>query len=512
MKRPWLANINYDELDTSVATRIKELEKLRDEELASVEDVEIRVTTHKNGRITRVTTHSKIRTKYNTKIGTLLKHNVECNWQNEEARKKEVLTKRAIYGSAFVGDREKAAQTKAERYGSPTYNNAAKAEQTKQLRYGRHGVVNIEASNESKQRRVEAGDNFYLKGVKRRKQLYGEHFELIVDKMQNTNSERYGVPFYCMTDDCQQKLRANISKLNKTWQQKIFDAIGVECQFEVKPKDSNGDVKFSYDLGYNNILIDINPWWSHNLTYAYQYIMKMSTTNNVKIAYDYHRQRQIYAQSCGYRLIQVWPWDDEDKVLQLICNTLKQSQQVIYARKCRIAAIDQKTAKQFQSTYHLQGSVWSQQWCYGLYHNDSLVQVMTFGMSRFLKKSNTVELLRLCSSNCIVVGGASKLFKHFVDNILQQGQQIISYCDLSKFEGNVYEQLGFKLADVSIGEHYYNTKNGQHHLATTLRQLGADRLIGTNLGKGTDNHQIMIDNDFVFMTDAGQQKWLYQKC
>jgi hypothetical protein len=83
---------------------------------------------------------------------------------------------------------------------------------------------------------------------------------------------------------------------------------------------------------------------------------------------------------------------------------------------------------------------------------------------------------------------------------------------LSKFEGNVYEQLGFKLADVSIGEHYYNTKNGQHHLATTLRQLGADRLIGTNLGKGTDNHQIMIDNDFVFMTDAGQQKWLYQKC
>jgi hypothetical protein len=57
MKRPWLTNINYDELDTSVATRIKELEKLRDEELASVEDVEIRVTTHKNGRITRVTTH-----------------------------------------------------------------------------------------------------------------------------------------------------------------------------------------------------------------------------------------------------------------------------------------------------------------------------------------------------------------------------------------------------------------------------------------------------------------------
>ena len=75
----------------------------------------------------------------------------------------------------------------------------------------------------------------------------------------------------------------------------------------------------------------------------------------------------------------------------------------------------------------------------------------------------------------------------------------------------MYKQLGFELVNVSIGEHYYNMSTGEHHLATTLRRFGADRLIGTNLGKGTDNHQIMIDNDYIFIADAGQQKWLYVK-
>lgn len=512
MRRPWLYDINYDELPSEVAQRIKELERQRDELLATTEDHVVRKTVHKNGKVTVVTVHSKIKTTFNTKIGTLLKRGVECNWQDPEVRKKETATKRERYDTAFVGDREKAAQTKLERYGSRTYNNAAKAEATKQKKYGRHGCVNVEAANASKQAKIDSGDNFYFRGVETRKQLYGEHFEVIFEKIAATNMERHNVPYYVMSDAYQQNQRNHISKLNKEWHQRILDATGINCQYEVKPKDANGHVKFSYDLGYDNILIDINPWWSHNLTYSYPYLLKMSKHNNVKFAHNYHQQRLQYANECGYRLIQIWSWDDVDKSLALICNALKHTKQfVIYARKCVIKQIEQKVAKQFQDNYHLQGHLRSQPYCYGLYYNDELVQVMTFGKSRFVNNTEQFELLRLCSANCIVAGGAERLFAKFANEVLQTGQTIISYCDLSKFEGNVYKQLGFELVNVSIGEHYYSMSTGEHHLATTLRRFGADRLIGTNLGKGTDNHQIMIDNDYVFIADAGQQKWLYVK-
>ena len=65
---------------------------------------------------------------------------------------------------------------------------------------------------------------------------------------------------------------------------------------------------------------------------------------------------------------------------------------------------------------------------------------MTFGKPRYNKKYD-YELIRYCSSKNIV-GGVEKLFNYFLKNI--EFNIIISYCDLSKFEGNTYIKLGFK--------------------------------------------------------------------
>ena len=95
---------------------------------------------------------------------------------------------------------------------------------------------------------------------------------------------------------------------------------------------------------------------------------------------------------------------------------------------------------------------------------------MTFGKPRY-NKNYEYELIRYCSSKK-VVGGAEKLFNYFIKTY--NPKSIISYCDWSKFNGNVYSKLGFKYKSYSICKHWYNTKTKKHITDNLLRQRGFD--------------------------------------
>jgi hypothetical protein len=87
---------------------------------------------------------------------------------------------------------------------------------------------------------------------------------------------------------------------------------------------------------------------------------------------------------------------------------------------------------------------------------------------------------------------------------------IISYCDLSKFDGGIYKSLGFKHNNTTVGKHWYNIKTHTHITDNHLRVHGVDRLLGTAYGKGTDNVQLMIDNNFLTVYDAGQASYIWR--
>ena len=128
---------------------------------------------------------------------------------------------------------------------------------------------------------------------------------------------------------------------------------------------------------------------------------------------------------------------------------------------------------------------------------------MTFGKPRYNGKYQ-YELLRYCSSTH-VIGGAEKLFNHFIKQY--NPQSVISYCDLSKFTGDIYKKLGFILKDVTIGKHWYNINTYKHILDSSLRMKGFDLLFGDEYGcfrKGTDNEELMRAHGFVEIYDAGQ--------
>lgn len=312
--------------------------------------------------------------------------------------------------------------------------------------------------------------------------------EDVKNKITNTNLELYGVPYYCQTEKCRSAKGGNssLSKPNLAFRQLLIDNnIPYDTEFNLDT--------YSYDFLVNNtMLIEVNPTATHNST---------NSPFNAPKPYNYHYEKSTVARNNGYRCIHVWDWDNIDKILFLL-----KEQEVVHARKCEIREVDLKTSKEFLNTYHLQGYVKSDVQI-GLYHNNKLISLMTFGRPRYNKKYE-IELLRYVSIKK-VVGGAEKIFKYYINNY--NPSSAISYCDLSKFTGSVYEKLGFKYDGYSVGKHWYNVKTRNHITDNLLRQRGVDQLLHTNYGKGTSNERLMIENGFVEIYDAGQARYVWVK-
>ena len=88
--------------------------------------------------------------------------------------------------------------------------------------------------------------------------------------------------------------------------------------------------------------------------------------------------------------------------LSVIKNKLKINSRKIYARKCKIKLISSKNSKSFLENNHLQGNANSSVKL-GLFFEEELVSLMTFGKSRY-NKNIEYELIRFCSvlgTNCL---------------------------------------------------------------------------------------------------------------
>lgn len=313
----------------------------------------------------------------------------------------------------------------------------------------------------------------------------------IQKKIIATNIKRHGVPYYCMTDACKDANQRVISKQNIALHEKLLSA-NIENELEYTLD------KFSFDIRSGKYLIEVNPSYTHSCTTASIFDKPKAKT--------YHQTKTIIANSHGFECIHFFEWEDENKLIEI----LNPNKDRIYARNCTVRDVIKADADKFLTENHLQGTLRIQPIRFGLYYKDKLVQLITFGKPRY-NKNYEYELLRLCTQGGIyVIGGAEKLFKHFVDT--HSPKSIISYCDNSKFNGNVYMRLGFNFLRVTQPAiHWYNMQTKQHITEQLLRQQGADRLIGTKFGKGSDNEQILLNNGFVGVADCGQKVYEWKQ-
>ena len=352
-------------------------------------------------------------------------------------------------------------------------------------------IIKANHTNNSKSKDEQTFIN--LKRSKRCKEFWNksskEFKQEFVQKISETCLEKYGVPYYCMTQDCR-SASSNDSKPNLEFANLLNKYnISYEREFDLD--------KYSFDFKVNNILIEIDPTITHNSTIS-------SFPHRGPIEKYYHINKSSVAFNSNYQCIHIWDWDNKEKIINLLLPKEK-----IYARNCLIKELDKKSLDSFLSNYHIQDTCKNQTIKLGLYYKDILVQVMTFGKPRYNKKYE-YELLRLCSlPYYLVIGGSKKLFKYFLDNY--KPSSIISYCDNSKFRGSIYINLGFTLLKKNIpSKHWFNIKTKQHITDNLLRQRGYDQLFNTNYGKGTSNEELMLNNGFVELYDCGQSVYIYK--
>mgnify|MGYP003338980400 FL=1 len=138
---------------------------------------------------------------------------------------------------------------------------------------------------------------------------------------------------------------------------------------------------------------------------------------------------------------------------------------MLFRSKCSVEIISSSDAKQFHDENHMHGHIGGSVHI-ALKDNDNIVQVLTMGKSRFSKEYEW-ECNRMTSKSGItVVGGASKLYKHFIK--LYNPSSIITYSDLRFGSGKVYEKCGFKRLENTPPNYWYFNRNDPSKLFSRI--------------------------------------------
>lgn len=220
---------------------------------------------------------------------------------------------------------------------------------------------------------------------------------------------------------------------------------------------------------------------------------------------NYHLLKTIEAEKLGYKLIHIFSdeWKYKKEIVKSrLLSQLGIIQNKIYARKCEIKEVSNKDSVIFLDLNHLQGSCTSSL-RYGLYNNEELVAIMTFGKSRF--NDDEYELIRYCNKcNGAVVGGASKLFKHFLKN--NTVKNIISFAD-RRWSGKLglYSSLGFKLEYETPPSYFYINSDMRESRIKYMKH----KLIKAGYDSNKTEHDIMFDRGIYRIYDCGHLKFSY---
>lgn len=129
---------------------------------------------------------------------------------------------------------------------------------------------------------------------------------------------------------------------------------------------------------------------------------------------------------------------------------------------------------------------------------------MSFSKSRF-KSNYQYELLRYCNLlNTSVVGAASRLLKSFIKQ--HNPKSIVSYSQVRLFDGNVYQQMGFKLSHrAAPGYFWWINKSGIH--IKSRHQTQVHKLIADENNKS--ERAIMVRDGYRRVWDCGNDVWCY---
>lgn len=391
--------------------------------------------------------------------------------------------------------------TKKERYGDERYNNVEKMKLTKQKLYGDSGYNNSEKNKIS--RRIS-----FISTIKQKIGKLDDNFisyDLEDDNITlNCGTCKTDYQIYNNLFNYRTKQKSVLCTICNPTDEKQVSGLELDLinfvsslvEVETKNRTVLGGKELDAFIPSKNLAIEFNGLYWHSDIYKDK---------------NYHLNKTILCDKKGVNLLHVFEdeWlEKSDIVKSIIKNKLGVWDKRVYARNCEVKVVDKSEEKSFLNNNHIQGFVGSNI-TYGLYYNGELVSLMSFGGLRkslgYDSKEGSYEMLRFCNKlNYNVVGGASKLFKHFIKT--NNPNQIISYSDMRYFDGSLYEKLSFEFIGDTKPNYFYvinhNRENRFKYRKDVLVKEGFD---STKTEEG-----IMRERGFNRIWDCGNKKWLYQ--
>ena len=366
------------------------------------------------------------------------------------------LRKEAHDGKYFNDEmRLKALETKKAKYGSIKEANAIRLKKYEKTCLEKFGAKNYFASKESQ-----------LKAQAKSEELYGTKYAFNSSKQKETLKAKYGVDHVWKNKEIHNKtVLAKKEQYELTYIPTWNETIGKlynkqKLSTNVYRCLSCDEVFIDYCFNnHKNYCPNCNPIIPHK-SLAEQELVKIIKSNyegkiilndrtvldgkeidiflpELKLGFEldgiwWHKddfralEKTDACEARGVRLVHIWDIELETKrqIVEDKIKSLLGLNSRIFARKCTIGEITNNQYSSFCNAYHIQGTV-KAKWKFGLFFNDELIAVASFGKSRFCKEH---ELLRYCSKTGIsILGGMKKLVNHFKS--LMKLEYIISYAD-----------------------------------------------------------------------------------
>lgn len=224
--------------------------------------------------------------------------------------------------------------------------------------------------------------------------------------------------------------------------------------------------------------------------------------NENVVPWDYHVKKTNQCEEHSYQLIHIFEdeWQHKKEIVKSRISGLLGKNDRIFARKCEVRQVDSKTTTEFLNDCHIQGAC-SGKYHYGLYYENELVSLMTFGKSRFAK--DEFELLRFCNRLYTnVVGGASRLLKHFLKEH-PEIKSLTSYADRRWSKGNLYESIGFKKVHVTDPAYFYIVDRIRENRVKYQKH----KLVANGFDVDKTEHEIMKERGYFRIYDCGTVKY-----
>lgn len=420
--------------------------------------------------------HEEINEK--RKNTSLQKYGVTNNGQTEHAKQKH----RQFYENPELvhSANSKSRETKLRKYGDANYNNPEKIKRTfKEIygidywasRYPEKGIAQLQ----DKETLLQLYKNYSIEEISKKLSVHPQTV------YRHLNMHNLRTPYKSSEE-------AEVIKFLKDE--------GVTNIVENSRKILKSRKELDIYLPDYNLAIEYNGvYWHHD--------------GIGHITRSYHKNKFEECASNGIQLLTIFStqWKSKQEIVKnIIRNRIGISEKSVFARKCSVVDVTSSQAREFLDQHHIQGYTTSSI-RYGLVHANELVALMTFSKSRTGMGVNedAHELVRFASSGR-VVGGASKLLKHFLKN--NSVKKLISYSDNEWSDGNLYRVLGFDLENEIAPSYWYlrpHTERLYHRY-----NFAKHKLVEQGYDPAKTERQITLEMGLLKIWDCGKKRWVCQ--